>query len=83
MTKHKKCFAPSECCTSSCPNVQCDMAAEKWGDYQVAADAGYEKIRCKDCRYMTGKCEDCMFYNEPRFCDLAKEKAGVTEMGGD
>lgn len=73
MAKRKKCFSPSECCTQYCPNIQCDMAAEKWGDYQVAADAGYEKIKCKDCRYMTYRCDNCLFLNT-EYCDERKEK---------
>ena len=66
--KRKKCFVPSECCTNYCPNIQVDMAAEKWGDYQVASDAGYEKIKCKDCHYMTFQCKDCMFLGNTEYC---------------
>lgn len=59
-----KCFTCHKCGTSNCPSIEYDMADQRFG-YGIADDMGLEKIQCKDCYYMTGKCEDCLFYESP------------------
>ena len=46
----------------NCPNAGIEAFDEYYG-YGVSDDAGYKKVKCKDCMYNTGKCEDCLFYN--------------------
>lgn len=55
-------FCNGHCCTSDCPNIQCDMADEKWG-FGIASDMGLERIRCSDCVYYDKRCDcdDCYF----------------------
>ena len=57
----KKCFVSSACCTSECPNIQYDMAEEKYG-YGIADDMGLSRVDCKKCVYRTGECKDCLLY---------------------
>lgn len=55
-------FCNWHCCTSDCPNIQCDMADDKWG-FGIAEDMGLERIRCSDCVYADKRCDcdDCYF----------------------
>lgn len=55
-------FCNGHCCTSDCPNIQCDMADDKWG-FGIAEDMGLERIRCSDCVYYDKRCDcdDCYF----------------------
>ena len=59
--KRMKCFT-SAACSMNCPNARIEAFDEYYG-YGVSDDAGYKKVKCKDCIYNTGKCEDCLFYN--------------------
>ena len=56
MRKGDRCFVCGECCTFNCPNILRQLAGDK------GVDMGLELVRCKDCLYMTGKCEDCLLY---------------------
>lgn len=55
-------FCNEHCVTSDCPNIQCDMADDKWG-FGIAEDMGLERIRCCDCVYQDRHCgcDDCCF----------------------
>ena len=67
-------FCNYHCSTSDCPDIQCDMADNKWG-YGIAEDMGLERIDCKDCAYNDKHCtcEDCYF----------KDSSDCPECGGD
>ncbi len=54
-----RCFV-NQHCSLDCPNFAIDAIDDKYG-YGIAADMGLEEVKCKDCRYETGKCEDCYF----------------------
>ena len=58
-TKRERCFVNAHC-SYNCPNFQIDIANERYG-YGIADDMGFEKVSCKECRYNSGKCEDCLF----------------------
>ena len=58
----KQCFTSYHCTCGDCPNAQYDIADDRYG-FGIAEDMGLEKISCKECRYNTGKCEDCLFFN--------------------
>ena len=77
-TGKRKCFTAGACSGSECPNIQYDSIDEKYG-YGIADDMGLERIKCKDCKYNTGKCEDCIFHGNPDYCpevsDDAEEEA--------
>lgn len=66
MTKRKHCFTSCACVTGCCPNIQCDEIEELYGI--PASDAGHERIKCKDCIYNTGECEDCLFCGDADYC---------------
>ena len=59
---NKKCFFNAHCCTSDCPNIQFDIADQRYG-YGIAEDMGLKRISCKECYYYTCKCENCLFFN--------------------
>lgn len=64
--KRKQCFTAPQCSCAECPNIQCDAIEER---YDIpASDAGLERIKCKDCHYNTGKCEDCLFRFDKKEC---------------
>ena len=56
--KRKQCFVNLHC-SSDCPNAEYEMADDKYG-FEIADDMGLEQISCKQCRYNTGRCEDCL-----------------------
>lgn len=56
--EHKDCFCNYHCSTNDCPNIQYDMADDKWG-YGIADDMGLERQSCKTCGYETYECKDC------------------------
>lgn len=58
--KHKQCFVNYHCSNGDCPNSEHEIADDRYG-YGTADDMGLEKISCKQCRYNTGRCEDCLF----------------------
>lgn len=58
--KRKPCFTNGHCCYD-CPNFSVDEFEEYFD--LPASDAGLERIKCKDCYYNTGNCEDCLFQN--------------------
>lgn len=58
--KRKQCFVNYHCSNGDCPNTEHEMADDRYG-YGTADDMGLEKISCKQCRYNTGRCEDCLF----------------------
>lgn len=58
--KRKQCFTSYRCSNGECPNAEYEMADDRYG-YGTADDMGLEKIGCKQCRYNTGRCEDCLF----------------------
>lgn len=49
-------------CSYDCPNIDCDKIEEY---YDIpCSDAGYERVKCKDCLYNKHKsCDDCYFQN--------------------
>lgn len=57
--KRKPCFVNLHC-SSDCPNAEYEMADDRYG-YGTADDMGLERISCKQCRYNTCRCEDCLF----------------------
>ena len=74
MQKRKLCFTACACCTGDCPNIQCDSFEERFDC--PASDAGLERIKCKDCHYNTGKCEDCLFQGNPDYCEKEAHENG-------
>lgn len=56
--KRKQCFVNYHC-SSDCPNAEYEMADDRYG-FGIADDMGLEKVSCKQCRYDTGRCEDCL-----------------------
>lgn len=68
--KHKQCFTNVHC-SYDCPNFQIDMVNERYG-YGIANDMGLKKISCKDCRYNSGRCADCLFEHSKK-CPEYKE----------
>lgn len=56
--KRKQCFVNSHC-SLDCPNAEYEMADDRYG-FGIADDMGLEKVSCKQCRYNTGRCEDCL-----------------------
>lgn len=48
-------------CSFHCPNVAIDEFEDKFDI--PASDAGYERIKCKDCNYYDKycTCDDCYF----------------------
>lgn len=71
MPKRKPCFSAPQCSTADCPNIQCDAFEDRYDC--PASDAGLERIKCKDCYYNTGKCEDCLFQGNPDYCPEESE----------
>ena len=68
--KRKQCFVNYHC-SSDCPNAEYEMANDRYG-FGIADDMGLEKISCKQCRYNTGRCEDCLFIHS-KDCPEYKE----------
>lgn len=64
----KQCFTSCHCTCGDCPNAQYDAANNRYG-FGIAEDMGLEKISCKECRYNTGKCEDCLFFDGSECAD--------------
>ena len=58
--KRKQCFVNYHFSNGDCPSAEYEMADDRYG-YGTADDMGLEKISCKECRYNTGRCEDCLF----------------------
>ena len=56
----KKCFTNYHC-SYDCPNIEIDICDDKYG-YGIADDMGLKRIKCSECGYNTGECEDCLFY---------------------
>jgi hypothetical protein len=56
----KPCFVNGHC-AYNCPNFQCDEFEERFD--LPASEAGYERIKCKDCYLNSGECKDCLFQN--------------------
>ena len=57
--KRKQCFVNSHC-SSDCPNAEYETADDRYG-FGIADDMGLKEIKCKDCHYDSGRCEDCLF----------------------
>ncbi len=68
--KRKQCFVNSHC-SLDCPNAEYEMADDRYG-FGIADDMGLEKVSCKQCRYNTGRCEECLFVNS-KDCPEYKE----------
>jgi len=68
--KRKTCFVNGHCCYD-CPNA----AIEAFEDYYdlPAEEAGYERIKCKDCYLNSGECEDCLFQFDKKECHELNE----------
>ena len=49
-----------------------NVIVEGHGRQIAALDMGLEKVSCKQCRYDTGRCEDCLFVNS-KDCPEYKE----------
>ena len=58
--KRKPCFTNGHC-AYDCPNFQCNEFEKRFD--LPASEAGYERIKCKDCYLNTGECDDCLFQN--------------------
>lgn len=68
----KPCFVNGHCCYN-CPNAN----IEEFEDYYdlPAEEAGYERIKCKDCYLNSGECEDCLFQFDKKECpELSEDK---------
>lgn len=65
MNKRKPCFVNGHC-AYNCPNFQCDEFEERFD--LPASEAGYERIKCKDCYLNSGECEDCLFQFDSKEC---------------
>lgn len=70
----KQCFVNVHCAID-CPNFQFDIANERYG-YGIAEDMGLERISCKKCHYNTGKCDDCLFFNDPECAEYEGKNGG-------
>ena len=68
--KRKQCFVNYHC-SSDCPNAEYEMANDRYG-FGIADDMGLKEIKCKDCHYDSGRCEDCLFVNS-KDCPEYKE----------
>ena len=77
MMNYKQCFVNVHC-SIDCPNFQFDIANERYG-YGIAEDMGIEKISCKKCFYNTGKCDDCLFFNDPECAEYEGKNGGFGE----
>lgn len=77
MMNYKQCFVNVHC-SIDCPNFQIDIANERYG-YGIAEDMGIEKISCKKCFYNTGKCDDCLFFNDPECAEYEGKNGGFGE----
>lgn len=57
-----ECFCNYHCSTNDCPNIQGDIATERYGD-GIAEDMGLYRVECKDCIYSDKRCtcDDCYF----------------------
>ena len=55
-------FCNYHCCTDDCPNIQRDIADERWG-CGIADDMGLPEVDCKDCAFQDKfcGCDDCYF----------------------
>jgi len=55
-------FCNYHCTTNDCPNIQSDIAVERYGD-GIAEDMGFYRVKCKDCIYNDKRCtcDDCYF----------------------
>ena len=58
--ERKQCFTNYHCSNGECPNAERETADDRYG-YGIADDMGLEEISCKQCRYNTGRCDDCLF----------------------
>lgn len=72
-SKRQECFVNGHCCYD-CPNFDIQTADERYG-YGIAEDMGLDEIKCKDCRYNSGECKDCLLENSP---DCPKYEKEVT-----
>ena len=62
MKKRKKeCFVNGHCCYE-CPNFGVQEVYDKYG-YRGVVDMGLKEIKCSECLYESGECEDCLFAN--------------------
>ena len=77
MRNHKQCFVNVHCAIDR-PNFQFDIANERYG-YCIAEDMGLEKISCKKCHYNTGKCDDCLFFNDPECAEYGSKMEGEAD----
>lgn len=59
-------------CSFDCPNFACDMIEER---YDIpCSDAGYERVKCKECVHNQNKsCDDC-YLQGSEFCKRKKVK---------
>lgn len=64
MPEYKPCCVNRHCISSDCPNIQCDMCDDKWG-YGIAEDIGLSRIKCSECDYRRGDCDDCIIKGTP------------------
>ena len=53
-------------CSYDCPNIQCDWIEDY---YDIpCSDAGYERVKCKDCMYnQNNNCGDC-YLQSSEYC---------------
>lgn len=56
---YKDCFVNGHC-AYDCPNNAVDYINDKYG-FGIADDMEFREIKCSDCRYESGECEDCLF----------------------
>ena len=77
MMNYKQCFVNAHC-SIDCPNFQIDIVNERYG-YGIAEDMGFKEISCKECYYNTGKCDDCLFFNDPECAEYEGKNGGFEE----
>ncbi len=75
MAKQKRCssFCASECVDGYCPNARYEAADAMYDNAGLAEDMGFERIKCKDCGFNTGTCEECIF-TKSQYCPKEGEK---------
>lgn len=75
---YTECFICDACPSLNCPIVYYEYVCDMVGS-DLAADMGLERYSCKDCSYMTYRCEDCLLYQTPeckKFRDQELRKGG-------
>ena len=73
--KRKQCFVNYHC-SSDCPNAEYETADSRYG-FGIADDMGLKEIKCKDCHYDSGRCEDCLLEHSKDCPEYKESKEDV------